>query len=73
MSTQAAMPASPARPAFNADTTPRINLGGTDSLTNALVEGEQVIPAGPTPRCTTGSRCILTRRCGAANRAWWFC
>ena len=37
-------------PAPNVDTTPRINLGGTDSLSNTLVQGDQVIPAGPDPK-----------------------
>jgi protein TonB len=47
---QAPAPASPAPPAPNADSTPRINLGGTDSLSNVLVEGDAVIPAGPDPK-----------------------
>ena len=44
------MPASPpaaAPPAPNADAAPHINLGGTDSLSNVLVKGDQIIPAGP--------------------------
>jgi protein TonB len=32
------------------DSNPRINLGGTDSLSNVLVEGDHVIPAGPDPK-----------------------
>jgi protein TonB len=32
------------------DNTPRVNLGGNDSLSNVLVEGDQVIPAGPDPK-----------------------
>ena len=40
----------PAPPPPNADSDPRINLGGTDSLSNVLVEGDQVIPAGPDPK-----------------------
>jgi protein TonB len=48
--TQAAPPTSPTPPAPLADTTPRVNLGGTDSLSNVLVEGDQVIPAGPDPK-----------------------
>jgi protein TonB len=47
---QAPAPASAAPPAPNADSTPRINLGGTDSLSNVLVEGDAVIPAGPDPK-----------------------
>jgi len=43
-------PANAAPPAPNADNTPRVNLGGTDSLSNVLVEGDQVIPAGPDPK-----------------------
>jgi protein TonB len=43
-------PANPMPPAPNADTNPHINLGGTDSLSNVLVEGDQVIPAGPDPK-----------------------
>jgi len=43
-------PASPSPPAPNVDATPRINLGGTDSPSNVLVEGDQVIPAGPDPK-----------------------
>jgi protein TonB len=50
LSMQAPAPASPAPPAPNADSAPRINLGGTDSLTNVLVEGDAVIPAGPDPK-----------------------
>jgi periplasmic protein TonB len=38
-------PPSPTPPEPEADATPRINLGGTDSLSNVLVEGDQVIPA----------------------------
>ncbi len=43
-------PARPPPPAPNADSDPRINLGGTDSLSYVLVEGDQVIPAGPDPK-----------------------
>ena len=43
-------PTSPAPPAPNVDATPHINLGGTDSLSNVLVQGDQVIPAGPDPK-----------------------
>lgn len=43
----AAAPPAAAPPAPNADTAPHINLGGTDSLSNVLVVGEQIIPAGP--------------------------
>jgi protein TonB len=43
-------PPSSASPAPNTDTDPHINLGGTDSLSNVLVEGDQVIPAGPDPK-----------------------
>ena len=43
-------PANSAPPAPNVDTDPHINLGGTDSLSNVLVEGDQVIPAGPDPK-----------------------
>lgn len=53
MSVVAARPAAaarPAPPAPNVDATPRINLGGTDSLSNVLVQGDQVIPAGPDPK-----------------------
>ncbi len=39
-------PATPAPPAPKADATPTINLGGTDSLSNVLVTGDDVIPAG---------------------------
>jgi protein TonB len=39
-------PASPAPPVPEADARPRINLGGTDSLTNADVTGSGVVPAG---------------------------
>ncbi len=39
-------PAAPAPPAPKADATPTINLGGTDSLSNVLVTGDDVIPAG---------------------------
>ena len=38
-------PPSPTPPQPEADSTPRINLGGTDSLSNVLVQGDQVIPA----------------------------
>jgi periplasmic protein TonB len=37
--------ARPAPPQPEADATPRVNLGGTDSLSNVLVQGDQVIPA----------------------------
>src|SRR5208337_3413866 len=47
---QVPAPASPAPPAPNVDSNPHINLGGTDSLSNVLVEGDQVIPAGPDPK-----------------------
>jgi TonB family protein len=43
-------PASPTPPAPTADAVPRINLGGTDSLTNALAQGDEIIPAGPDPK-----------------------
>lgn len=46
----AAIPPAAAPPAPNADQTPHINLGGTDSLSNVLVKGQQVIPAGPDSR-----------------------
>jgi periplasmic protein TonB len=39
------IPANPTPPAPTPDATPRVNLGGTDSLSNVLVEGDQVIPA----------------------------
>jgi periplasmic protein TonB len=39
------VPASPTPPEPEADSTPRVNLGGTDSLSNVLVQGDQVIPA----------------------------
>lgn len=45
-----AAPASAAPPAPDAEPSPRINLGGTDSLSNVLVEGDHVIPAGPDPK-----------------------
>jgi protein TonB len=38
-------PPSPTPPQPEVDATPRINLGGTDSLSNVLVQGDQVIPA----------------------------
>ena len=38
-------PASPTPPEPEVDATPRVNLGGTDSLSNVLVQGDQVIPA----------------------------
>jgi protein TonB len=40
-------PTPTAPPAPVADAIPRVNLGGTDSLTNAIVKGDNVIPAGP--------------------------
>jgi protein TonB len=43
-------PASPTPPAPTAEQVPRINLGGTDSLTNALAQGDEIIPAGPDPK-----------------------
>lgn len=43
----AAAPPAAAPPAPNANETPHINLGGTDSLSNVLVKGDQIIPAGP--------------------------
>jgi periplasmic protein TonB len=43
----AAAPPAPAPPAPQANEAPHINLGGTDSLSNVLVRGTQVIPAGP--------------------------
>jgi protein TonB len=39
-------PPSPTPPQPETDATPRINLGGTDSLSNILVQGDDVIPAG---------------------------
>lgn len=47
---QVPAPANPAPPAPDANASPHINLGGTDSLSNVLVEGDQVIPAGPDPK-----------------------
>ena len=43
----AAVPPAAAPPAPDADAAPHINLGGTDSLSNVLVKGDQIIPAGP--------------------------
>ena len=43
----AAIPPAAAPPAPNANEAPHINLGGTDSLSNVLVKGDQIIPAGP--------------------------
>jgi protein TonB len=48
--TQPAAPSSPTPPPPDLDTAPRINLGGTDSLSNVLAEGDEVIPAGPDPK-----------------------
>ena len=47
---QTPAPASAAPPSPAVDNTPRVNLGGNDSLSNVLVEGDQVIPAGPDPK-----------------------
>ena len=48
--TPPAAPATPTPPAPVADITPRVNLGGTDALSNVLVKGDHVIPAGPDPK-----------------------
>ena len=45
-----AAPAAPTPPAPVADPTPRVNLGGTGDLSNVLVKGDNVIPAGPDPK-----------------------
>jgi protein TonB len=45
-----AHPAAASPPAPNINLSPEINLGGTDSLSNVLVSGDQVIPAGPDPK-----------------------
>lgn len=45
-----APPPAASPPAPDADLSPHINLGGTDSLSNVLVTGERVIPAGPDPK-----------------------
>ena len=41
--------ATPTPPALVAASLPRVNLGGTDDLSNVLVSGDNVIPAGPDP------------------------
>jgi periplasmic protein TonB len=45
-----ASPPAPSPPAPDVNFAPEVNLGGTDSLSNVLVQGDQVIPAGPDPR-----------------------
>jgi periplasmic protein TonB len=45
-----ASPPAPSAPAPDINFAPEINLGGTDSLSNVLVQGDHVIPAGPDPR-----------------------
>lgn len=47
---RSASPPAPSPPAPDINLAPEINLGGTDSLSNVLVQGDQVIPAGPDPR-----------------------
>jgi len=46
----AAPQAAPSPPAPVTASVPRVNLGGTDDLSNVLVTGDNVIPVGPDPK-----------------------
>jgi periplasmic protein TonB len=48
--TQLPAPPSAAPPTPDANQTPHVNLGGTDSLSDALAKGRDIIPAGPDPK-----------------------